>query len=73
MFRIRIHGFNQVNGSGSRSTRAKMTYKNFFICKFFQSLVIKTLDQDQDPDWYSAKMIDPDPESINPDSKHWYR
>jgi hypothetical protein len=41
---------------------------NFFLAvQFFQFLVIKNLD----PDWYSAKMLDPDPKSIKPDPQHW--
>ncbi len=28
------------------------------------------MDLNPDLDWYSAKMLDPDPDSINPDPKH---
>jgi hypothetical protein len=38
--------------------------------KFFKFFVIKTVDLDPDPDWYSAKMLDPDAESMNPDPQH---
>jgi hypothetical protein len=41
----------------------------FFQLIFFQFLVIKTLDQDLDPD--SLEQLDPDPESMNPDPQHW--
>ncbi len=27
---------------------------------------------DPDPDRYSVKMVDPDPESMNPDPKRWF-
>jgi hypothetical protein len=45
----------------------------FFNCNFFsQFLVIKGLDPDPypEPDWFSDKMLDPDPESMNPDTLH---
>jgi hypothetical protein len=34
-----------------------------YFCKF---LVMNS----SDPDWYSAAMLDPDPESMNPDPQH---
>ncbi len=39
-----------------------------FSCSCFQFLIIKTLDLD--PDWYPIQlnMLDPDPESMNPES-----
>jgi hypothetical protein len=42
--------------------------KNFPLKIFFQFLVIKSLDPD--PDWYSAEMLYPDPESMNLDPQH---
>ncbi len=39
----------------------------FPAVNFFHFLVIKTLD----PDWYSADIMYPDPDSINPDPKQW--
>ncbi len=44
---------------------------NFFSCKFVQLLVIRTPDPvlGPDPDRYSVKMLDPN--SMNPDPKHW--
>jgi hypothetical protein len=38
--------------------------------KFLSILVIKTLDLDLDPVLYLAKMLDPDPDLINPDPQH---
>jgi hypothetical protein len=40
---------------------------SFSAVSFFQFLVIKSLDQDLD--WHSAKILDP--ETINPDPQHW--
>jgi hypothetical protein len=36
-------------------------------------LVIKTLDLDWIRIAGQPKMLDPDPEAINPDPKHWFR
>ncbi len=51
----------------------KKKIKFFFSCYFFllQFLVIKTRDPVLDPVGIRPKMLDPDPESINPDPKHW--
>ncbi len=35
-------------------------------------LVIQTLYPDPDPTGIQPKILDPDPESMNPDSKHCY-
>jgi hypothetical protein len=44
----------------------------FCSCDFFvEFLVIKRLDPD--PERYSAKMLDSDPESMNSDPQHWYQ
>ncbi len=43
----------------------------FSCCYFFQFLVIKTLDEDLDPD--SLDLLDPDPESMNPDPQQWLK
>jgi hypothetical protein len=45
--------------------------KIFFFSR--QLLVIKTLDPhlDPEPHRYSAKMLDPDPNSMNPKTQHW--
>ncbi len=40
----------------------KKILKNFLCCNFCQFLVIKALD----PDWYSAKMLDPDEMNADP-------
>jgi hypothetical protein len=51
-------------------------YHIVFSYNFFPFLVIKTLDLEPnpDPDWYpiQPKMLDLDPEPMNPDPKHWY-
>ncbi len=42
----------------------KIYIKNFLLYIFIN--VMKS----PDPDWYSATMLDPDPESMNPDPQH---
>jgi hypothetical protein len=46
--------------------------KIMFSCIFFQFLSIKTLDPDciRIGTVFYPKMLDPDPESMNPDPKH---
>jgi hypothetical protein len=44
----------------------KNIYKKFSAVYFYQFFVMKS----PDPDWYSATMLDPDPESMNPDPQH---
>jgi hypothetical protein len=40
-----------------------------FFQLFLKFLVIKTLEQEPDP--YPLEMLDPDPNSLNPDPQHW--
>ncbi len=44
----------------------KKIFDFFSSCNFFRFLVIKILD----PDRYSFKMLDPDPDQVNTDPKH---
>jgi hypothetical protein len=87
VFRIRIligSEFNQVGGSGSGSRRAKVTHKNrnkFLDKNFFCQLYILNNFLSLKP-WIRTnpdrvgiqptRMLDPDPDPMNPDPKHCY-
>ncbi len=51
----------------SPAEKKKILFPAVIFCQF---LVIKTLDLDLDPDRYLAKMLDPDPDLINPEPQH---
>ncbi len=64
----------EVLNGGLQISKLQFLIKNikfFFSCKCF-SVPDPVLDPDADPDWYSAKMLDLDPNSLNPDPKPSY-